>query len=310
MINKEAQIVNYHGWQLYQDYSNRFGPYFLNTLVYRIHRKLATNVVVTGEAGVGKSYLAIDICRILEGITRSGKERFKLSQVVFTYKQFLEAVIKLRKGKVIIFDEPSYAMGKREWYKELNKALVATIESFRFKIHPLFIPIINKSLLDKTVRDHLIQYQILVEDRGKAKIYRIKSGQFEDKVFHNYLGNLDFTMLDIDKCNRPSCLDCSKLITCNLFRARYEKKKASIQEERYEQARSLAEKVETTELTMKQIEGLSLQLRDKWWIEDHIDVQALRIALEDEYGVRLSNNKAYNLKRRLELHHSQFVEEK
>lgn len=303
----EARVVNYHGWKLYQDYDVGYAPYFLNTLVHRINSKLATNVVITGEAGIGKSYLAIDICRILEGIKKSGHERFSLSQVVFTYKEFLNAILKLRQGKVIVFDEPSYAMGKREWYKELNKALVATIESFRFKIHPLFIPIINKSLLDKTVRDHLIQYQILVKARGKAQIYRVLPGQFEDRTFHQYLGNLDFAMLDSDKCQRDSCLDCKNIDNCNLFRARYEKKKASIQESRYEQAKDMAERKETTELTMKQIENLAMALREKFIIEDKIDVQRLRVVLMDEYGLKIGNNKAYQLKAMIEVHHPNLI---
>jgi len=303
MKRKTESITNYHGWQLFQDFSVGYGPYFLNTLVHRINSKMATNVVVTGEAGVGKSYLAIDICRILEGVNKTGHERFKLSQVVFTYKQFLDAVLKLRRGKVIVFDEPSYAMGKREWYRDLNKALVSTIESFRFKIHPLFIPIINKSLLDKTVRDHLIQYQVLVEDRGKAKVYRIHSGQFEDKVFHQYLGNLDFAMLDNNECNRESCLDCSKLSTCNIFRARYERKKASIQESRYEQAKDMAETQETRELTMKQIENLAMIVQDKFIIDGKVDVQRMRVVLLDEYGLKIGNNKGYQLKAMIEIHH-------
>ena len=51
-----SKIVNYHGWKIYQDYARGYGPYFLNTLMQRIHKKKATNVVVTGEAvGYNKS---------------------------------------------------------------------------------------------------------------------------------------------------------------------------------------------------------------------------------------------------------------
>jgi len=81
-----------------------------------------------------------------------------------------------------------------------------------------------------------------------------------------------------------------------------------MQDSRYEQARALAERVETTQLTMKQIEGLSLTVKDGWLIDGKIDVQALRVALEDEYGIRLSNNRGYNLKRRIELHHPEILE--
>ena len=35
----------------------------------------------------------------------------------------------MKMGKCIVFDEPSYALGKRDWYKEIQKVLVHTIES-------------------------------------------------------------------------------------------------------------------------------------------------------------------------------------
>jgi hypothetical protein len=139
-------------------------------------------------------------------------------------------------GVPIVFDKPSYAMSKRDWYKELNKALVQTIESFRFKVHPLFIPIINKSLLDKTVRSYLLQFQIYVHDRGKATVYRLNPSQFDDKTYQYFFCNLEYPLFDRHLCNRETCLDCSKVEEeCQIFRARYERKKASIQDDRYAQ---------------------------------------------------------------------------
>jgi hypothetical protein len=311
----KAKIMNYRGFQHVFCKETGYAPYFTNMILYRIKKKMATNVVIVGEAGVGKSYMAIDLCRVVAGKTKTGQDRFSIDQVVFTYKQFMELVLKLKPGKAIVFDEPSYAMGKRQWYKQLNQALVQTIESFRYKVHPLFIPIINASLLDKTVRDHLIQYKVVMSDRGKAEVYRINASHFTDKVYHNSFCGLQYGLFDKYKCDKPSCLECPKLMkkdangkyVCNIFRAQYERKKGSIQEDRYEQARNLAEQMESTQLTMKQIEGLSLTVKDKWLLEDKIDVQALRIALEDEYGIRVSNNKAYNLKRRLELHYPNLI---
>lgn len=302
------KIANYHGWKIYQDYGRGYGPFFLNTIMQRIHKKQATNVVVTGEAGEGKSYLAFDLCRVLMGFNKKGEERFKLDQVVFTYKDFLDLVIKLPMGYPIVFDEPSYAMGKRDWYRQLNKALVLTIESQRFKVHPLFIPIINKCLLDKTIRDHLIQFQVLVHGRGKATVYRIRSSQFTEQIYHKYFCDLDFAMLDIDRCDRLSCLDCLKLMECDIFRARYERKKAMVQDARYSQALAQAEKVEAKQLSMEQIEKLSLTIKETFIKKGKIDVQALRIALSDEYGVRLSNTRAYELRAMLLKHHPEILE--
>ena len=307
MEEQKTKHMNYRGFSCVVNKAIGYAPYFTNMLLYRIHKKLATNVVIVGEAGIGKSYMANDIARVVEGKTKQGKDRFSLDQVVFTYKDFMNAVLKLKTGKIIIFDEPSYSMGKREWYKELNKALVQTVESFRFKVHPLFIPIINKSLLDKTIRSHLIQYQVTMQDRGFASVYRLKASQFRDEVYHHYFCELKYHLFDSHLCDRDTCLGCPKLSTCNIFRARYERKKASIQESRYTQARELADKIETKQLTMKQIENLALTIKDKFITEGKIDVQRLRILLQDDFGVVLSNTRGYKLKAMLEVHHPQLL---
>lgn len=283
------------------------GPYFQNILQHRKNKKLATNVVITGEAGIGKSYLATDLCRYYEGRKTRGEDRFTIDQVVFHYSGFMELVLSLKAGKAIVFDEPSYAMGKREWYKELNQALVQTIESFRFKMHPLIIPIINKSLLDKTIRDHLIQYQINVTARGQATVYRLKPSQFQERIYHTSVIDLHYKFMDNDLCNRPSCLGCEKVVNCHIFRAQYERKKAAVQESRYEQAKDRAAATESKMLTLLEYEDLALKIQDQWFVDERIHVQKLRIALKDHYNVNLSRNKAYLLKTQLETHHPELA---
>lgn len=202
-------------------------PYFQFILRTRIKKKKAVNVVVTGEAGEGKSYEAWTLCMLLD-------PKFSVDQIVFTYSDYMKLLRSLPKGKPIMFDEPSYAMGKRDWYKQINKVLVQTIESQRFMVHPLFIPIINKALLDKTIRDHLIQFQVIVKDRGKADVFRLQTSQFEEKVYYHFICQLRYPL--IGKCTKPSCLGCRKMNQCKEFRAQYERKKKKIQSKRYEQA--------------------------------------------------------------------------
>ena len=82
-----------------------------------------------------------------------------------------------------------------------------------------------------------------------------------------------------------------------------------VQDQRYEDARNLAEVSETKRLTMDQIEELSLSLKDKWLIDNRIDVQRLRIILKDKYGIKIGNNKGYELKAALELHHPELLDQ-
>jgi len=313
----DLKFINRNGFQMLQSQSRSVAPYFLNTLSNRIHRKLATNIVFTGEPGIGKSYMAITVARLLEGQYRSTtgeiKDRFTVDQIVFTFSEFMDLVIKLKSGKIIVFDEPSYAIGKREWYKELNQALTKTIESFRFKVHPLFIPVVNKSLLDKTVRDHLVQFQVNVRDRGKATVYRLKPSQFMERTYHNHFCELIYRMPDMEECRetngeeaKDSCLGCKHIMTCQVFRAQYERKKAEIQDSRYESAKDQAEKVESRRLGISELETLAMDMKDQWLVDDRINVQRLRIALRDTHGIQISLNRAYQLKAALEVHNQEF----
>ena len=313
-MSSDLKLVNYHGFQILQSKIAGVAPYFSNTITMRINKKLATNVVFTGEAGIGKSYMAFNSARMIEGRykTESGKykDRFTIDQIVFDFTSFLELVLKLKSGKIIVFDEPSYAIGKREWYKKINQALTKTIESFRFKVHPLFIPVINKSLLDKTIRDHLIQYQVNVHTREQATVYRLRPSQFKDKTYHENFCELYQRRFDQVECAqtrgkpkaRNSCLGCPEIETCMVFRAQYERKKRTIQDNRYEQSLEQAEKIESKILSISELEKIAETLRDQWFIDGRIHVQRLRVALQDVHGIHISMGRAYRLKASLEVH--------
>lgn len=296
---------NLHGYKSYYNARLGISPYFQNMLSYRVGKKLSTNTAVVEEPGLGKSYLASDICRVHEGLDDKGEDRFSLDQVCYFYGDYLDLTIRLPLGRVILFDEPSFCMGKRDWYRELNKTLVSTMESARFKVHPLFLPIINISLLDKTIRTHLLQYLVVMRDRGFGTVYRINPSQFTEKIYYEYFCTLRYQLMDMDLCARDSCLDCDKLPSCNIFRARYERKKGSIQDARYEQAKESAQKTEAKHLTLTQLENLSLVLTPKFMERGRINVQRLRICLYDDYGISLSQSKAYELKESLEIHHKE-----
>lgn len=299
-IKATLKVMNFRGRETLVNKSAGVAPYFSNLIRRRVNTKRATNIVVTGEPGEGKSYMAIDIARFLEGLTRGGNDRFKLNQIVFKYGGYMRQLIGLKMGKFIVFDEPSYAMGKREWYKDLNRALVKTIESQRFKVHPLIIPIINKTLLDKTIRNYLIQFQIYLFDRGRARVYRIKPSQFEDKIYKYHLCNLEYEMLDQELCKRDTCLDCKDLMACQIFRARYEKKKANIQEDRYGQALDQAAQKESMLLTDEQLEKKVLPFADEYTDPDgKIDVDMLRIVSKRKVRIKIGHNKAYRIAKML-----------
>jgi len=318
-IQDDIQVVKYHGFRMLHSKQSKVAPYFSNMVTRSINEKRACNVVFTGSAGVGKSYLAINLARTIEGRTKAAdgiwKDRFTIAQVVFSFSEFMALVLKLKMGKLIIFDEPAYSLSKREWFKEANKTLCKTIESMRFKIHPLFICIINKSLLDKSIRDHLIQYQVNVVDRGRAQVYKLNPSQFQDKMYHGTFCQIHHGLLDLDECAitrggswRSSCLGCKFIETCQVFRAKYERKKRDVQDERYEQAREQAQKVEAKVRSIPELERLALSIKDLWLVDDRVHVQKLRTALSDSYGIQMSLDKSYRLRTALEVHNEEILE--
>jgi len=265
---------------------------------------------VCGEAGEGKSYVGIEIGRSIDqtfGKLTSKYAKidplFGLPQVVFSYKGYLEVLLKLGRGHPIVFDEPSYAMGKREWYKQVNQALVKTVESARFMVKPLIIPIINTSLLDKTIRSYLIQYMVVLHDRGKGVVYRIQASQFQDKVYKRFLCRIRYGLMDHRECNKDSCLGCKKMEGCYLLRARYEKKKSSIQMKRYEQDLVDSYAVEGSRLTLEQLASLVIPLKEHFVEDNKINVVQMKLILRTEHGVRIGKNKSYDLKALLQLQH-------
>jgi hypothetical protein len=116
--------MNLHGFRAYCDARIGKSPYFQNLLTHRVNEKLSCNIAVCGEGGkytfscmstVGKSYLASDFARVHEGLDDKGNDRFSLDQVCYFFSEYMDLTRKLPLGKCCVFDEPSYAMGKREF---------------------------------------------------------------------------------------------------------------------------------------------------------------------------------------------------
>lgn len=219
------------------------GQYFTNIVKARIRKQKPCNVIFVGEPGISKTYSAISVAQSIE-------PKFSIRQVVMEYPSFMRCFTGLREGQIIIFDEPEYSMGHRDWYRDRNKALVSTMRSGRFKVHPVFMPVINKSLLDKVVREHLIQYMVWMKDKGEGIVYRVSPSQFTDDVYTNEICKLYIQMLDSGQCKKTWCFSCVrfKMDKCDLLRAQYEHKRQKIQDKRYAEDLDLSVKEEARKI--------------------------------------------------------------
>jgi len=313
----KLQVINYNGWETLVSSELAVSPIFQKIIRGRTTQKLATNICVTGEPGIGKSYAAIDIARVFEGLYKSKttgeiRGRFKVNQIIFTHSDYMTLLLKLKMGKAIVFDEPSYAMGKRDWYKDLNKVLAQTMESQRFLIHPMFIPVINMSLLDKTIRSYLIQYQVHVIGRGHAWVYRVQPHRSLDKIYYKFICELFYHQFDSHLCKKDSCLGCKQLDDCEVFRAKYERKKRDTQFTRYEQAKDQARIKESKEFTEFQLEEMLEPCLTDLISEKtgKLSTGKMRVALrQHDPPVFISVWKAYQIKGSLEAKHPELFDD-
>jgi hypothetical protein len=141
--------------------------------------------------------------------------------------------------------------------------------------------------------------------RGHAIAYRIKSSQSQDKIYRSQICHLYYRQFDRDECALETCLNCEKLNDperpCQIFRAQYERKKASVQLPRYEAAKETALKKETAEMTEEQmIKLIEPELEKLLNKRGRVDVNLLRQYLKKDHQMHISPYKAYNLKGILE----------
>ena len=197
------------------------GAEFYNELVARINKIKAIRIAIVGPAGVGKTYMAIHLARIIG-------RKFTIKQVIFTRKDYMRLARTLKPKKVIIIEEPTYIASARTWFNAHQQIVVRTLESSRFQNNPIIIPVVNRMLLDKIIREHYINYVIEMRDRGVGYVYRTNHDQWQTKLWRTKISEIYAYQpgVEIARCNRETCLGCKQLATCekNIW-PRYERKR-------------------------------------------------------------------------------------
>ena len=309
-----AKFFNVAGYKVAINTISGIYPYFTVEARQRMKNKMSLNIVITGEAGVSKTYTGAMICKLLN-------PRFSLEETVMTFKEYMEAILKKGKTNVpILFDEPQYALDKRDWYNDVNKALIKTITSQRFRRRPLVIPIINQSLLDLNLRKYLLNYHIVLTDRGKGVVYRMTASQVEDKIYRRRICTLQYGLMDNNLCAKDSCLGCRVLhkkngddYICNLWRSTYERKKLELVNQHDEESIAEVNKMEIKQLTDPEILNIlrpyKAELRREVLrgkvLSLKYDHTLVTMKVEELTGLSLGGNRGYKLTRMLELEASQ-----
>lgn len=125
--------------------------------------------IIDGPEGSGKSVIVMQFAKYAD-------HSFNLDRVVFTAKDFQEAILKATKGQAIVFDEAFRGLSSRAALSEVNRLLVALMMECRQKNLIVFLVLPTFFLLDK--------YAAMWRSHGLFHVYR-KNGKRGFWVYFN-----------------------------------------------------------------------------------------------------------------------------
>jgi len=126
---------------------DKMQTYDLHTPKY--HNFLLGNGILSHNSG--KTYFGMAMG---EEVARQTKVPFTIDNIVFTLKELMSLVNsgRLKKGSVILFDEPQISISNREFQSRANKIFNYLLTTFRHKNFILLFCTPFEDLLDKTAR--------------------------------------------------------------------------------------------------------------------------------------------------------------
>ena len=209
----------------------------------------------------------------------------------------------VKRDQVIVMDESHYGVGARSWHNADQQELTNYIAAIRSKGYVLIIVTLHTQMIDKLIRNFVVNYEFFMAKRGEAIVYRRFFPQYSDKVFRKRLGKMRLMMPDGDLCNYGSCLRCEHLNKepeerCITLRAIYERRKADFLSQR-----SVKQDEESKEgqidLENRIIDYIySLKDEIKWTSKGNIDNAWIQLIVETEFNVRLGNTKSRDIARK------------
>lgn len=130
------------------DMSNSWIRYFKRRIYVNNQNNL---VVVIGKTGSGKTWSAISIA---EMFSKETNVPFGIENIVFNLRDLMRLVNsgKLKKGSIIIFDEPQVTINSRDFMSQANKIFNYLLSTFRHRNFTLFFCTPYEDLLDKSAR--------------------------------------------------------------------------------------------------------------------------------------------------------------
>jgi hypothetical protein len=200
----------------------------------------------TGQSlGIGKTYW------MLSAFEKMYPD-FTVDQIVFVPKQFWTILNELPSGEWagVLWDDPTKGLQKRDWYKEVNKAVTSFAKTAsRYRMRDLGFALPSFDDLDIALREIMV-LEAQMKEAGLAKVHRIKRNKFGTPPFWKpYLGEVQLP--------RP------KLAT------EYEKRREEFNRDAYKETEFAEKKEETNDSVFYRVyeavkkEPLRYSIKDK-----------------------------------------------
>ena len=288
------------------------GGNYSTKIVDEIHRRRNNNesvvITVTGPPGSGKTYFGMRFAQKLD-------EKFHIndipapppdkdsSQLAFgrEHLSYLTGPHSpVKRGQVIELDESHFGVGARSWHNTDQQELTNYIAAIRSKGFILIIVVLHTEMIDKLIRNFVINYEFYLTKRGEAIVYRRFFPQHSDKVFKKRLGKMQLMMPDEDLCNWSSCLRCKELKKepderCETMRAIYERRKDEFLGQRSKEKDEESEEGQITfeQKFMDHIYSLADEI--KWTPQGNIAHSWIQFIAQRDFNKLLGKTKARGL---------------
>ena len=148
-----------------------------------------TRIIIEGQAGIGKSWLALQMAEELDPLYKLKPSQAIRDRVFFTAEGFMQAVQTQPTNAVLIYDEAGQTFHHREFMSGANIILSKTMIGYRFKRFITILCIPNLTMVDKDART-LSQFLINVYAHGKSEVYTTLLSKFGGEPRYSHLINV------------------------------------------------------------------------------------------------------------------------
>lgn len=151
--------------------------------------------LIIGPPGIGKSCLGIEIKKQLQA--RWQVPYYDAPVCVFNPNQFWNYMRVGPDWCICPWDEPNKGLSHRDWYEEMNQAVVTYIQTMRFKKKNLLLMLPSSRLVDKSARA-VCTFEIIMKQPGLGRVHQLIQNNFgsSPEFWKQFRGEIQLHMPD------------------------------------------------------------------------------------------------------------------